>query len=362
MNKPDRTKVEALSKVLSQLKKEKGDIVYTLSDEPEQATVEVVPTGLLGFDVASVIGGIPRGRVIEIYGPEAGGKTTLAVTIAKAFQRHLGGAVFYVDMEHTLHRSLTEAIGVNPDTFVLSRPRTGEEAIELVRRFVRENAVDLVVIDSVPALVFAKEITTDIGDAHVGLLARNLTTSLRVLNAFLESSGVTLILINQLRMKIGGPSSSKFRGPETTTTGGLALKFFASMRIDVRRTGTHYKVKDESVGHRVKITFHKNKFGPLRSVELDLYYGKGFDEYSSLVDTASMFDVVKVSGPWFSYREVKHKGKLPFVEWLKENPDIADAIHKETISLARTLMVTPTDVQHEESIGDEDEEPDAEEE
>lgn len=344
MFKPNKNKLEALSKVMAQIRKEKGDIVYTLSENPEGSRVEVVPTGLLGFDIASVIGGIPRGRMVEIYGPEAGGKTTLAVTISRAFQRQ-GGTVLYVDMEHTLERSLPESLGVNPETFVITRPRSGEEAIDLARSFVKASAVDLVVIDSIPSLVFTKEIEADAGDSHMGLLARNLSTSLRVLNSFLEANGVTLILINQLRLKIGGPGSryNLYKGPETTTTGGMAPKYFASMRIDVRRV-QYRGDSNEYTGHRVRIKFEKNKFGPLRSVEMDLIYGKGFDEMGDLLQTASLFGVVRSSGAWLYYGDVKHKGKDAFIKWLEENPDVAEEIRKETLSVARTAMRAPMDL------------------
>ncbi|HJT97520.1 MAG TPA: recombinase RecA [Rhodanobacteraceae bacterium] len=317
----DENKRRALASALSQIEKQFGKgAVMRMGDKTDEA-IDVVSTGSLGLDVALGIGGLPRGRVVEIYGPESSGKTTLTLQVIANCQRN-GGTAAFVDAEHALDPSYAEKLGVNVDDLLVSQPDTGEQALEIADMLVRSNAVDVVVIDSVAALTPKAEIEGEMGDSHVGLQARLMSQALRKLTANIKKSGTLVIFINQIRMKIG----VMFGNPETTT-GGNALKFYASVRLDIRRIGA-VKRGEEVVGSETRVKVVKNKVAPpFRQAEFEILYGEGSSREGELIELGVNHNLVEKSGAWYSYNgERIGQGKDNTRLFLKEHPEIAAAI------------------------------------
>src|SRR5487761_1222274 len=317
-------KEKALETALVQIERQFGKgSVMRLGDEV-RAPMEVIPTGSIALDVALGIGGLPRGRVVEIYGPEGGGKTSLALhTIANT--QKAGGIAAFIDAEHALDPDYAQKLGVDTDAMLVSQPDTGEQALEIMDMLIRSGALDIVVIDSVAALVPRAEIEGEMGDAHVGLQARLMSQALRKLTGALSNSGTTAIFINQLREKIG----VMFGSPETTT-GGKALKFYSSVRLDVRRIET---LKDgaEAVGNRTRVKVVKNKVAPpFKQAEFDIVYGQGISREGSLIDVGVDQGIIKKSGAWYTYEaDQLGQGKENVRSFLRDNPDLADEIEKK---------------------------------
>jgi recombination protein RecA len=337
----DMDKAKALEAALAQIDRAfgKGSVMKLGS----RATMEIEssPTGSLGLDIALGIGGLPRGRVIEIYGPESSGKTTLALhAIAEA--QKAGGTAAFVDAEHALDPAYAKKLGVNIDELIVSQPDTGEQALEIVDTLVRSNAIDVRVIDSVAALVPRAEIEGEMGDSHVGLQARLMSQSLRKLTGSISRSRCIVIFINQLRMKIG----VMYGNPETTT-GGNALKFYASVRLDIRRTG-QIKDRDEVVGNTTRVKVVKNKVSPpFKQVEFDIMYGEGISKTGEILDLGVKAGVVEKSGAWFSFDSIRiGQGRENSKKYLKDNPDVRDRIEKavrdNAAGIGEALMVGPT--------------------
>jgi len=317
----DDNKRRALASALSQIEKQFGKgAVMRMGDKADEA-IDVVSTGSLGLDVALGIGGLPRGRVVEIYGPESSGKTTLTLQVIANCQRN-GGTAAFIDAEHALDPSYAEKLGVNVDDLLVSQPDTGEQALEIADMLVRSNAVDVVVIDSVAALTPKAEIEGEMGDSHVGLQARLMSQALRKLTANIKKSGTLVIFINQIRMKIG----VMFGNPETTT-GGNALKFYASVRLDIRRIGS-VKRGEEVVGSETRVKVVKNKVAPpFRQAEFEILYGEGSSREGELIELGVNHNLVEKSGAWYSYNgERIGQGKDNTRLYLKEHPEIAAAI------------------------------------
>jgi len=317
----DDNKRRALTSALSQIEKQFGKgAVMRMGDKADEA-IEVVSTGSLGLDVALGIGGLPRGRVVEIYGPESSGKTTLTLQVIANCQCN-GGTAAFIDAEHALDPSYAEKLGVNVDDLLVSQPDTGEQALEIADMLVRSNAVDVVVIDSVAALTPKAEIEGEMGDSHVGLQARLMSQALRKLTANIKKSGTLVIFINQIRMKIG----VMFGSPETTT-GGNALKFYASVRLDIRRIGA-VKRGEEVVGSETRVKVVKNKVAPpFRQAEFEILYGEGSSREGELIELGVNHNLVEKSGAWYSYNgERIGQGKDNTRLYLKEHPEIAAAI------------------------------------
>lgn len=311
-------KSKALDSVLSQIERQFGKgAIMRLGDESHKLDIESIPTGSLELDIALGIGGVPKGRVIEIYGPESSGKTTVSLHIVAESQKR-GGTAAFVDAEHALDPIYAKKIGVDIDNLIVSQPDTGEQALEIVDALVRSGAVDVVVVDSVAALVPKAEITGEMGDSHVGLQARLMSQALRKLTGSIKKSNTCVIFINQLRMKIG----VMFGNPETTT-GGNALKFYASIRLDVRKIDT-IKKDDEMIGNRTKIKVVKNKMAPpFKLAEFDIMYGTGISKTGSILDTAVNAGIIKKSGAWFSYDDQKlGQGRENTKLYLDENPEL----------------------------------------
>ena len=295
--------------------------IMKLGEGGEHLNIGVIPTGALPLDAALGIGGVPRGRIIEIYGPESSGKTTLALQILAEAQA-MGGVVAFIDAEHALDPVYAARLGVDIDEVLISQPDTGEQALEICDMLVRSGAIDAVVVDSVAALVPRAEIEGEMGDTTVGLQARLMSQALRKLAGSLSKSNTTCIFINQLREKIG----VMFGNPETTT-GGRALKFFSSVRIDIRRIES-IKVKDEVVGNRVRCKVVKNKVAaPFRTAEFDIMYGTGISKEGSILDMGVDYDIVKKSGAWYTYESERlGQGREAAKEFLRTNPDLCDEI------------------------------------
>ncbi|NMM15851.1 MAG: recombinase RecA [Cellulomonas sp.] len=317
----DRAK--ALEAALGQIDRQfgKGSIMR-LGDE-RRSPVAVIPTGSLALDIALGIGGLPRGRVVEIYGPESSGKTTLALHAVANAQR-AGGIAAFIDAEHALDPEYAKKLGVDTDNLLVSQPDTGEQALEIMDMLIRSNAIDIVVIDSVAALVPKAEIEGEMGDSHVGLQARLMSQALRKITGALNSSGTTAIFINQLREKIG-----VFFGSPETTTGGKALKFYASIRLDIRRIET-LKEGTEAVGNRTRVKVVKNKMAPpFKQAEFDILYGVGISREGSLIDMGVEHGIVRKSGSWFTYEgDQLGQGKENARAFLRDNPDLANEIEK----------------------------------
>jgi len=323
---PFNDRQKALDAALAQIDKAFGKGSAMKLGQKEAMEIDAIPTGSLGLDVALGIGGLPKGRIIEIYGPESSGKTTLTLhAIAEA--QKLGGTAAFIDAEHALDPVYAKKLGVNVDELIVSQPDTGEQALEIVDTLVRSNAIDILVIDSVAALVPRAEIEGEMGDSHVGLQARLMSQSLRKLTGSINRSKCMVIFINQLRMKIG----VMYGNPETTT-GGNALKFYASVRLDIRRTG-QIKDRDEVVGNSTRVKVVKNKVAPpFKQVEVDIMYGEGISRLGEIIDIGVKAGVVEKSGAWFSYDSVRlGQGKENSKAFLKENPDVVDRIEAEIL-------------------------------
>ncbi|GAB3173160.1 recombination protein RecA [Micromonospora palomenae] len=321
---PDREK--ALDLALAQIDKQFGKgSVMRLGERPVIQT-SVIPTGSIALDVALGVGGLPRGRVVEIYGPESSGKTTVALHAVANAQR-AGGIAAFVDAEHALDPDYAKALGVDTDALLVSQPDTGEQALEIADMLVRSGAIDIIVIDSVAALVPRAEIEGEMGDSHVGLQARLMSQALRKITGVLNNTGTTAIFINQLREKIG----VMFGSPETTT-GGRALKFYASVRLDVRRIES-LKDGTDVVGNRTRVKVVKNKVAaPFKQAEFDIMYGKGISREGSLIDVGVEQAIIRKSGAWYTYDgDQLGQGKEKAREFLKENPDVAAEIEKKIL-------------------------------
>jgi recombination protein RecA len=334
----DRQK--ALEAALAQIDRAFGKGSAMKLGSREKMEIETTSTGSLGLDIALGVGGLPRGRVVEIYGPESSGKTTLALhAIAEA--QKIGGSAAFVDAEHALDPAYAKKLGVDIDELIVSQPDTGEQALEIVDTLVRSNAIDVLVIDSVAALVPRAEIEGEMGDSHVGLQARLMSQALRKLTGSISRSRCTVIFINQVRMKIG----VMYGNPETTT-GGNALKFYASVRLDIRRTG-QIKDRDDIVGNTTRVKVVKNKVAPpFKQVEFDIMYGEGVSKVGEILDLGVKAGLVEKSGAWFSYDSVRiGQGRENAKAYLKENPDVAqrieDAIRGHKDEVGEALMVGP---------------------
>lgn len=330
----DQDKQKALSAALGQIERQYGKgTVMRMGDQQAAITnIAVIPTGSLSLDIALGIGGLPRGRVVEIYGPESSGKTTLTLQVAAQCQKQ-GGTVAFIDAEHALDMTYAEKLGINVDQLLVSQPDNGEQALEIVDMLVRSNAVDLVVVDSVAALTPKAEIEGEMGDSHVGLQARLMSQALRKLTANIKRSNTLVIFINQIRMKIG----VMFGNPETTT-GGNALKFYASVRLDIRRIGS-VKRGEEVIGSETRVKVVKNKVAPpFRQAEFEILYGEGVSRESELVDLGAKLDIIEKAGAWYSYQGTRiGQGKDNARAYLIEHPDMASEIQAQI--MARSLTV-----------------------
>lgn len=316
-------KLKALGLAMDQITKQFGDGAIMKLGEAKKVDVELLPSGALSLDLA-LGGGYPKGRIIEIYGPESSGKTTLTLHAIAEIQKQ-GGTAAFVDAEHALDPAYAKKVGVDTDNLLVSQPDNGEQALEIVETLVRSNAVDLVVIDSVAALVPQAEIDGDMGDSHMGLQARLMSQALRKLTGIISKSKTTVIFINQIRMKIG----VMFGNPETTT-GGNALKFYASVRMDIRRTG-QIKAGEDIIGNRTKVKIVKNKIAPpFRIAEFDIMYNEGISKTGDVLDLAVQHGIVGKSGAWFDYNDAKiGQGREATKQYLKENPKVLEEIDKK---------------------------------
>ncbi len=315
-------KLKALNSTVAMIEKQYGKgAIMKLGDATVNTDLEVIPTGCLSLDLALGVGGVPRGRIMEIYGPESSGKTTVALHIIAEAQKR-GGIAAFIDAEHALDAVYAANLGVNIDELYISQPDTGEQALDICESLVRSSAVDVIVVDSVAALTPKAEIEGDMGDTHVGLLARLMSQALRKLTAITSRSKTCVIFINQLREKVG----VMFGNPETTP-GGKALKYFASLRLDIRKSDT-LKDGDGIIGNRAKCKVVKNKVAPpFRVAEFDIIYGKGISQEGCLIDLGVEFGVLKKSGAWFSYKDDKvAQGREKMREYLVANPEVRDEI------------------------------------
>lgn len=332
----DENKKKALGAALMQIEKQFGKgSVMRMGDVAASRDIEVVSTGSLAVDIALGCGGLPRGRIIEIFGPESSGKTTLTLQTIAQVQK-LGGTAAFVDAEHALDPVYAQKIGVNIDDLLVSQPDTGEQALEITDMLVRSGAVDIVVIDSVAALTPKAEIEGDMGDSHMGLQARLMSQALRKLTANIKRSNTLVIFINQLRMKIG----VMFGNPETTT-GGNALKFYASVRMDIRRIGA-IKKGDEVIGNETRVKIVKNKVAPpFKQADFEILYGEGVSFFGELVDLGVEFGFVQKSGSWYSYNNEKiGQGKDNAKQFLRDNPTLAAELEKSIREKAFANRVT----------------------
>jgi recombination protein RecA len=336
----DTDKQKALDAALAQIDRAFGKGSAMRLGSREAIEIETISTGSLGLDIALGIGGLPRGRVVEVYGPESSGKTTLALHAVAEAQK-AGGVAAFIDAEHALDPIYARKLGVDVDNLIVSQPDTGEQALEITDTLVRSNAVDILVIDSVAALVPRAEIEGEMGDSHVGLQARLMSQSLRKLTGSISKSKCLVIFINQLRMKIG----VMYGNPETTT-GGNALKFYASVRLDIRRTG-QIKDRDEIVGNTTRVKVVKNKLAPpFKQVEFDIMYGEGVSKLGEILDLGVKAGLVEKSGSWFSYDSIRiGQGRENAKAYLKDNPEMADRIERsirgKTDEVAEALMAGP---------------------
>lgn len=343
-------KLKALDMALSQIEKQfgKGSIMR-LGEASAKMGVEVIPTGALSLDIALGVGGIPRGRIIEIYGPESSGKTTVALHVVAEAQK-MGGTAAFIDAEHALDPVYAKAIGVDIDNLLISQPDTGEQALEICEALVRSGAVDIVVIDSVAALVPRAEIEGEMGDSHMGLQARLMSQALRKLTGVISKSHASVIFINQLREKIG----VMFGNPETTT-GGRALKFYATIRMDVRRTET-LKQGQDMVGNHTKVKIVKNKVAPpFKTAEFDIMYGEGISRESCIIDVGTEMEIINKSGAWYSYNgERVGQGRENSKEYLKQHPEITAEIEKQIRANMDPSIAPSADDTPEPGLGDEE--------
>lgn len=318
-------KQKALSAALSQIERQFGKgSVMRMGDSTVARDIQAISTGSLGLDIALGIGGLPKGRIVEIYGPESSGKTTLTLQVIAECQK-MGGTAAFIDAEHALDPSYAQKLGVNVDDLLVSQPDTGEQALEITDMLVRSAAVDVVIVDSVAALTPKAEIEGEMGDSHVGLQARLMSQALRKLTANIKRSNTLVIFINQIRMKIG----VMFGSPETTT-GGNALKFYASVRLDIRRIGS-IKKGEEVMGSETRVKVVKNKVAPpFKMTEFDILYNEGISRESEIINLATQLNLIEKSGAWYSYKQEKiGQGKENVRLYLKENPQIAAVLEQQ---------------------------------
>lgn len=345
-------KAKALELAVSSIEKQfgKGSIMRLGTNESLYKDVQAISTGALSLDLALGIGGLPRGRIVEIYGPESSGKTTLSLTTIAQAQKQ-GGVVAFVDAEHALDIGYARKLGVNTEDLLISQPDTGEQALEITETLVRSGAIDVLVIDSVAALTPRAEIEGDMGDSHVGLQARLMSQALRKLTAAISRSKTMVIFINQIRMKIG----VMFGNPETTT-GGNALKFYASVRLDVRRIGA-IKNGEDVIGNRTAVKVVKNKMAPpFGKVEFDLMYGEGISYEGDLLDLATKYELVEKSGAWFSVGgERMGQGRDQAKQFLREHPQITKDLHRKILELNKIGVISPTSMIDASESGSEEE-------
>lgn len=320
----EQEKLNALNQALGKIEKEFGKGSVMKLGEATSMAIDVISTGSIGLDIAVGIGGLPKGRIIEVYGPESSGKTTVALhTLAEAQKQ--GGIAAFIDAEHALDPVYAKALGVDIDNLIISQPDTGEQALEIAEALIRSGAIDIIVVDSVAALVPRAEIEGDMGDSHVGLQARLMSQALRKLTGSIKKSNCVAIFINQLREKVG----IMFGNPETTT-GGRALKFYSSVRLDVRKIDT-IKQGDKVLGSRTRVKVVKNKVAPpFKQAEFDIMYGEGISKVGDLLDIASDIDIVKKSGAWYSYNDTKlGQGRENVKKFLQDNPDLIKEIDEK---------------------------------
>ncbi len=343
---PD-SKEKALAAALAQIEKQFGKGSIMKLGDTQQLDIEAVSTGSIGLDLALGIGGLPMGRIVEIFGPESSGKTTLTLSVIAQAQKN-GKTCAFIDAEHALDPVYAKKLGVNTDELLISQPDNGEQALEICDALVRSGAVDVIIVDSVAALTPKAEIEGEMGDSHMGLQARLMSQALRKLTANIKNTNCLVVFINQIRMKIG----VMFGNPETTT-GGNALKFYASVRLDIRRCGV-VKEGDEITGSETKVKVVKNKVAPpFREVQFDIMYGEGISRMSELLILAEANGFIQKSGAWFSYEGTKiGQGKNNAVAWLKENPEIAEKIERDI----RALLTDSSSQSHHQAINADDEE------
>lgn len=332
-------KKKALEMALGQIEKQFGKGAIMKLGQSANLTAEIIPTGAIGLDIALGVGGVPRGRVVEIFGPESSGKTTVALHIIAEAQK-AGGDAAFIDAEHALDPIYAKKLGVDIDNLIVSQPDTGEQALEIAEALVRSGAIDVIVVDSVAALVPKAEIDGEMGDSHVGLQARLMSQALRKLAGVINKSKTTAIFINQLREKVG----VMFGNPETTP-GGRALKFYASVRLDVRKIET-IKVGSEMVGNRTRVKVVKNKIAPpFKEAEFDIIYGEGISKEGSILDTAVNLDIVNKSGAWFSYNGQRiGQGRENVKQFLKANREMTAEIEKKIRENYTQAFAKSTDV------------------
>ena len=348
--KVKKVKDESLNTAITQIEQSYGKgSIMKLGDNKKNVDVDVVSTGSIGLDIALGIGGLPRGRIIEIYGPESSGKTTLAIHAIAECQK-TGGTAAFIDAEHCLDPSYAKKLGVDIGSLLISQPDSGEQALEISETLVRSNAVDILVIDSVAALVPKAEIEGDMGDSHMGLQARLMSQALRKVTGCISRSNCIVIFINQIRMKIG----VVFGNPETTT-GGNALKFYASVRLDIRRIGA-IKDKEEIIGNHTRVKVVKNKLAPpFRMVEFDIMYGKGISKLGELIDLGSEAGVIEKSGTWYSYKGEKiGQGRENAKQFLAEKKDLASAIYRSIMEASGVVKEKMMEGKEEEKTISED--------
>ncbi|OGV25577.1 MAG: recombinase RecA [Legionellales bacterium RIFCSPHIGHO2_12_FULL_37_14] len=343
----DENKQKALQAALQQIERQFGKgSVMRMGDSQVSRDIEAISTGSLGLDIILGIGGLPKGRIVEIYGPESSGKTTLSLQVIAAAQK-LGGRAAFIDAEHALDPQYAGRLGVDVDELLVSQPDTGEQALEITDMLVRSAAVDVIVIDSVAALTPKAEIEGDMGDSHVGLQARLMSQALRKLTANIKRSNTLVIFINQIRMKIG----VMFGSPETTT-GGNALKFYASVRLDIRRIGS-IKKGEEVIGSETRVKVVKNKVAPpFKVTEFDIYYNEGISRESEIINLGVTLGLLEKSGAWYSYKQEKiGQGKDNARQYLKDNPEIAKTLEAQI----REAMLTRTASARETAVAEDDE-------
>ena len=352
VEKKDIDKEKALDAALSQIERNFGKGSIMKLGQNDSLDIAAISTGSLGLDIALGIGGLPQGRVVEIYGPESSGKTTLALHVIAEAQIN-GGTCAFIDAEHALDPGYAKKLGVDVEELLISQPDAGEQALEIADTLVRSGAIDVLVIDSVAALVPRAELEGEMGDHHVGLQARLMSQALRKLTASVSKSNTMIIFINQIRMKIG----VMFGSPETTS-GGNALKFYSSVRLDIRRIGA-IKDKEDVVGNHTRVKVVKNKVAPpFKTVELDIMYGEGISKMGELIDLGVTAEIVEKSGSWFSYDSQRiGQGRENVKKFLKENPDMAEEIERkirENAGLLAGEMITPPESNDDEADEAED--------
>ncbi|RTK93796.1 MAG: recombinase RecA [Rickettsiales bacterium] len=340
-------KDKALAAALSQIEKSYGKGSVMKLGQRQEMNIEAIPTGSVGLDVALGIGGIPKGRIIEIFGPESSGKTTLTLHMIAESQKQ-GGTCAFIDAEHALDPVYAKQLGVNIDDLIISQPDTGEQALEIADTLIRSGAIDLLVVDSVAALVPKAEIDGEMGDSHMGLQARLMSQALRKLTASTSRTNCTIIFINQIRMKIG----VMFGSPETTT-GGNALKFYASVRIDIRRIGS-IKDKEEVVGNQTRVKIVKNKVAPpFRTVDFDIIYSQGISKEGELIDLGVKQELIDKAGAWFSHNGVRiGQGRENAKQYMRNNPEIAKELEEKIkfnlLNSSNNLVISGADEDNEE--------------